>query len=120
MDQIDLSYRSEWNTSPMYLENIKKSLTVEPQAYFEATAKLCSEHMKDISMMSSMSILSLLQYADYGFSMHGTNISRHDYNDILSYINTYIDNINQSENVRSQNMKFNDDFIEYASIKANT
>ena len=120
LDQIDLSYRSEWNTSPTYLENIKKSLMVEPQSYFEATAKLCSEHMKDINMMSSMSILSLLQYADYGFSMHGTNISRHDYNDILSYINTYIDNINQSENVRSQNMKFNDDFIEYASIKANT
>jgi glycosyltransferase involved in cell wall biosynthesis len=120
LDKIDETYRSDWNISPINLEKIKQALAIEPQSHFQTTAKLCSEHMKSIDMVSSMSILSLLQYVDYGFSMHGTNINRHDYNDILSYINTYIDNINQSENVRSENIKFNDDFIEYASIKANT
>jgi glycosyltransferase involved in cell wall biosynthesis len=120
LDQIDSTYRSDWNISPISLDKIRQVPTIIPQNHFETTAKLCSQHMKDINMISSMSMLSLLQYSDYGFSMHGTNISRHDYNDIISYINTYIDNINQSENVRSENMKFNDDFIEYASIKANT
>jgi hypothetical protein len=120
LDHIDDTYRSDWSMSPVSLEKIKQAFMVEPHSYFETTAKLCSEHMENINMISSMSILSLLQYADYGFSMHGTNINRHDYNDILSYINTYIDNINQSENVRSEKMKFSDDFIEYASIKANT
>jgi glycosyltransferase involved in cell wall biosynthesis len=120
LDKIDNTYRSDWNASPARLDKIRQSPTVGPQNHFETTAKLCSQHIKDIDMISSMNMLSLLQYADYGFSMHGSNINRHDYNDILSYINTYIDNINQSENVRSENMKFNDDFIEYSSIKANT
>ena len=102
------------------LENIRPNISIDPDKYFETTAKLCLDHMNDMDIASSMSVLSLLQYADYGFSMHGTNISRHDYNDIITYLNTYIDNINQSEHVRFENIKFNDDFIEYAAIKANT
>jgi hypothetical protein len=120
LDQIDNTYRSDWNISPIRLEKIRQMPTVGQQNHFETTARLCQYHMKDIDMVSSMSVLSLLQYADYGFSMHGTNIGRHDYNDIISYINTYVDNINQSEHVRSEKMKFNDDFIEYSLIKANT
>ena len=120
LDKIDKSYRSDWNISPTRLDKIEQLPMIEPQSHFETTAKLCSEHMNNINMVSSMSMLSLLQYSDYGFSMHGTNINRHDYNDIITYINTYIDNINKSESVRSEKMRFNDDFIEYASIKANT
>jgi glycosyltransferase involved in cell wall biosynthesis len=120
LDQIDNTYRSDWNISPIKLDKIERGLVVEPQSHFESTARLCSEHINNINMVSSMNILSLLQYSDYGFSMQGTNINRHDYNDIIAYINTYIDNINQSESVRSEKIKFNDDFIEYASIKANT
>lgn len=120
LDNIDSNYRSDWDSYPIQLERIGSRIDTEPKKYFETTAKLCLEYMDSIDSISSMNLLSLLQYTDYGFSMHGTNITKHDYKDIISYINTYIDNINQAEVARSKNIKFNDDFIEYAYIKANT
>ena len=70
--------------------------------------------------MSSMSFLTMLKEADYGFSLHGTNIQKYPYTNILDYVKTVIDNNNQAEHVRSNKMKFSDDFIEYAHIKEQT
>jgi hypothetical protein len=120
LDHIDDTYRSNWSIPAYSLNKIRPDFTTDADKYFETTAKLCIDHIKDMDMISSMSMLSLLQYADYGFSMHGVNINRHDYKDIITFLITYIDNVNQSDRVRFEGIKFNDDFIEYASIKANT
>jgi len=120
LDHIDSTYRSDWHSSATFMNKIEKEIDTNSSQHFDNTAKLCFSHLKDIDKISSMSILTLLQYVDYGFSMHGSNITKHEYDDIVTYINTYIDNINHSDKVRSENIKFNDDFIQYASIKANT
>jgi glycosyltransferase involved in cell wall biosynthesis len=120
LDQIDSNYRSDWNSTPNFMRSVEQEMPKDPGQYFDNTAKLCFNHLNDTDTISSMSMLTLLQYADYGFSMQGSNINKHDYNDIIKYANTHIDNINHSEKVRSENVKFNDDFIQYASIKANT
>jgi hypothetical protein len=40
-----------------------------------------------------------------------------DFNNTLDYINTMIDNNNQAENVKNNNVKFDEDFITYAHLK---
>ena len=68
----------------------------------------------------NMNFLGMLQNADYGFMMQGMNIQPASYNNIVDNIKILINNNNQSENIRANNIKFNDDFIQYAHIKNNT
>ena len=82
--------------------------------------KICHDHLQQDDMMNSMSILGLLQQADYGFSMHGMHISKHNHSDIKDFANIMINNHNQSEQARYKKVKFDDDFIQYAHIKEQT
>lgn len=121
LDQIALKHRSRWDAPPTYLmpmNNTKQHPPVQENA--NAIASACQNNLKEPDRANSMAMLELLQQIDYGFSMHGTNISRHTYQDVIDFVNTYIDNTNQSEQVRSNQTKFNDDFIEYSHIKAHT
>jgi glycosyltransferase involved in cell wall biosynthesis len=120
LDKIDETYRADWNISPQYLSQISEDIKTDHKNFFEVTSELCSSFLKDPSQMSSMSFLTMLKEADYGFSLHGTNIQKYPYTNILDYVKTVIDNNNQAEHVRSNKMKFSDDFIEYAHIKEQT
>lgn len=121
LDQIALKHHSRWDAPPTYLTPMNSTKQYPPaQENANAIASACQNNLKEPDRANSMAMLELLQQIDYGFSMHGTNISRHTYQDVIDFVNTYIDNTNQSEQVRSNQTKFNDDFIEYSHIKAHT
>jgi glycosyltransferase involved in cell wall biosynthesis len=120
LDHLSQTYRSDWNKSPVYLRKDNLNAKISSDQHFNAIMDICKNHLGQPDMAVSMQMLTMLQNADYGFSVHGTNIHKHDYKDIIDFANTMVDNVNQSENARSTNIKFNDDFIEYAAIKSNT
>lgn len=121
LDKIDASYRSDWNTNPISLP-IVPSNTYFPQPHqnIDAIMNICDNNIQNPDMLSSMIMLNLMQNTDYGFSMHGININKHSFDDITEFANTLINNMNQSEIVRFNGTKFQDDFIQYAEIKAST
>lgn len=120
LDNISSKYRSNWNDAPKYMPNINITQDPPQSATADTLDQICQNNLNNSIPFSSMHMLNLLQYADYGFNMHGINILKKDFEDIKDFCSTIIDNNNQSERVRSQQIKFNDDFIEYAHIKANT
>ena len=117
LDFLDKTYRSNWDAPPNYLEPIQDLKELDQKKYFYITKMLCENYLKDKTIVSSSAFLNLLQGADYTFGMHGMNVQKYSYEDIIKYINTMIDNNNQSEHARVNNIKFNDDFIEYSKIK---
>ena len=120
LDYLDTTYRSNWDAPPEYLESIKDLKDLNNSKYFYITKMLCEHYLKDNNIISSSTFLNLLQNVDYSFGMHGTHIQKYEYEDIIKYINTIIDNHNQSEHARTSKIEFNDDFIQYAKIKSLT
>jgi glycosyltransferase involved in cell wall biosynthesis len=120
LDHIAATYRSNWDVEPKQLRHITTKDQPNPNQHIDSLANVCENHLNDPDLLSSMTMLNQLQQIDYGFSMHGMAIHRHSYQDIIDFTNTMVDNVNQSESVRAQDIKFSDDFIQYASIKANT
>lgn len=121
LDLLDNNYRSNWDAPPQYLSyNITNADKIDQKDFYEATAQIFDGTLNDEERICSMQSLSMLQNADYGFAAYGTNIQPSNYESILDHIKTEIGNINESESARSKNLKFNDDFIQYAHIKNNT
>lgn len=120
LDHIDETFRANWDAPPTYLEPIKDLKELDHKKYFHITQLLCNHYLKDKTIFASSTFLNLLQHIDYSFGMHGTNIQKYHYEDIIKYINTMIENHNQSEHARVNKIQFNDDFIEYAKIKHST
>jgi hypothetical protein len=54
----------------------------------------------------------------YGFTQSGTSFDRFEDSELIRNINTMINNHNQIEYVRANNISFDDDFIQYAKLKA--
>jgi hypothetical protein len=71
-------------------------------------------------MLSSMLFLDMLKDLDYGFTQSGNSVGRYGLSDAISMISTYINNHNNSEQARSSNIVFNDDFIQYAHMKGSS
>lgn len=120
LDKLSESYRSNWDIDPIFMKEITNIDNPKPYHNIDILANICEKHLNDSDFLSSMTMLNLLQQIDYGFSMHGISIHKHSYKDIIEFTNTMANNVNQSESVRSQNVKFSDDFIQYAAIKAGT
>lgn len=119
-DRIDATYRSDWNTPPKFLKHIEPNESIDSSQYWDYLSHICKNNLEDENLLGTMNILSLLQQTDYGFSMQGMHINKHSSTDMVDFANTLIDNWNQSERARSQNMQFNDDFIRYSKIKDST
>lgn len=120
LDQIDNTYRSDWSTPPQYIQYNEKELEkYKNQDSFSRTYNICNDFLRENKAIS-MSFLSMLQNADYGFVMQGMNVQPTSYNQILENVKILINNHNQSESARTSNMQFNDDFIQYAHIKNKT
>jgi glycosyltransferase involved in cell wall biosynthesis len=117
LDFLDQNYRSNWDAPVTYLEHIKGLNELDPRKHFAITQALCEHYLKDKNIISSSAFLNLLQSVDYTFGISGMSIQKYEYQDIIKYINTMIDNHNQSEQARVDNVTFKDDFIEYAKIK---
>ncbi len=120
LDIIDQNYRSNWNAPPKYIMDNKNIGNDENHDSFSRTLNICTDTLNDRQRAIGMNFLGMLQNADYGFVMQGMNVHPASYNNVIENIKILINNNNQSENVRTNNVKFNDDFIQYAHIKNNT
>jgi glycosyltransferase involved in cell wall biosynthesis len=123
LDKLDSSgYRSDWSKPPTILQNIPEDISEQQinSQYFDLLMYVCNNNLQDHNMISSMLFLDALKDLDYGFTQSGTQISSYNLPDILNLIRTYINNQNNSEKARSDNLKFNDDFIQYAHMKGST
>lgn len=121
LDELSKTYRSNWDNPPEYItEKLPNMDNMLEKDFFATIENFCNRVFKGRYKISSMKFLSMLHYADYGFSVNGTSVQQYNYQEILDSINTEIDNINNSERARYQKIRFNDDFIQYAHIKSNT
>jgi glycosyltransferase involved in cell wall biosynthesis len=110
--------RRSWNDPPTYLPapNINAQDLDIKNGFFNIY-NMCSNNLKDISKMSTMSILDMCKDATHGFTQNGLNIQNAAYQDVANNISVMVNNHNQAERARTENIKFNEDFIKYAEIK---
>jgi glycosyltransferase involved in cell wall biosynthesis len=120
-DALDTSgYRAKWDT---VLNTMEKTITNnnDPQYNFDNILTILNNSLKNPSMIGQQKILELLNYADYGFVQNGpTNIQPYSVSNLYDYINTHINNHNQSQIAIQNQIKFDEDFISYAHLKHNT
>jgi glycosyltransferase involved in cell wall biosynthesis len=118
LDDLDgKNYRAKWNMPMIHLNALSSSQSIQPNQYFDACLSI-HNNLNQIEDIGSMKNLEMLRDADYGFSQNGIQIQPYSFKNIEEYMNLYIHNNNKAEEVRNQNMQFNDDFIRYAKIKA--
>jgi len=111
----NLDFRSDWSKP---LPILRKASISNKDSNFSQFINLCNNTMKNSELLSSFKFLNMLQNADYGFHyVSPTQISGYGINNLCDHINTMIDNNNRSEEVRQKNIKFEEDFIQYAHLK---
>ena len=120
-DKLDSSgYRANWKQVSDILQPINISET-NPASNFDNLLNAINNNIKQSSMIGDQKILELLNYADYGFVQNGpTNIQPYTIKNLYDYLNTYVNNNNQSQMAIQNNISFDEDFISYAHIKRNT
>ena len=119
LDRLDQSgYRSDWSRPVKFLmpPNIDKA--VEPKNRLLDVARICAENIQDLGFLSSMTILSMLNDSDYTFTQQGMSFQPYDYKIMTDNLKKIIDNYNQAEYARANNMPFDEDYIKYAQMKA--
>lgn len=112
-----ISFRANWDMATKFLPSIDYT-SKEHKYNLLTTMQACDQNLQDPDMIGSCLILDMLKDADYGFLQSGLTIQGFSYKDMMTNIKTLITNHNQTENIRAQNIKFNDDFIQYADLKA--
>jgi len=124
LDTLDNSgYRSDWNK---LIQQSQKSfedldISVSPQNSLEACLALCSKYFGNLDRIQGLEMLNMLKDIDYGFSYHGhMNIKPSNFKSISEYLNILLDNQKQTNNILKNNTVFQDDFIEYAKMKASS
>jgi hypothetical protein len=114
-------FRSNWNAKTNMLPRMSNMLNIEiqPNQNFQLITNICQNYLKNISEIEKMINLDLLRDADYGFTMAGpVQIKPFSYKNILEHMDTSIANNNVAEDVRSKGVVINEDFIQYAKMKA--
>lgn len=119
LDKLYDTYRADWSR-PLSMINTNAP---KPSAKtnLDKILSYCSNYYNDASMCGTYKMLNLLKDVDYGFTQNGpTNISAVSSNIIDDFFSTFANNNNISEQVRSANHNFDEDFILYAKMKAST
>ena len=81
---------------------------------------ILNNSFREPNLIGEYQALQLLNNLDYGFVTNAINtISGYTINDLYNHYNTHMKNIKASTSVINNNIKFNDDFIEYAQLKCN-
>jgi len=111
--------KRNWSDPPKYLSSIKEN-NISRANHFMSTYTICANNMEDPDFFGTSICLDMLRDGDYGFSQNGMSIVGTDINQTQKHLQIIIDNHNQAEYARSNNMKFDEDFIEYSQIKSNT
>jgi hypothetical protein len=117
----DLLFKAKrsWDDPAKFLNpNIDASKISHQKDMFLFIHNLCGDNLLDINTMSTMMILDMCKDASYGFSQNGMSINSFSYNNVIQNIQTIVNNNNTAEQVRVGNVKFDDDFIKYADLKA--
>lgn len=115
LDKLDRSgYRSDWNTDVSILPEIPTNTKINN---IYDLINICDNNLHDIDYISSMHFLSMLNDAGYGFTQSGSSFDSFDYNNVINNFNKLINNNNQAEYVRFNNIQIKEDFIEYARMK---
>lgn len=112
--------KRDWNDPPKYLPNIPENMPLPPKNNFISTFSICANHLNNPDFFGTSLCLDLLKDGDYGFTQAGMGFVGTDIRQSHRQIQSLIDNNNQAEYIRSNNIKFNEDFIEYSHIKSNT
>ena len=118
LDKLSNDYVSKWDNPPHILSKIDTSSIPPNLSNIDIIQFIFDKYLKHAYSLDK-NVLDMLKQADYGFTINGMNISGYHTQDIIEYFNTLIDNNNQAEYARINNLKFNDDYIEYANIKDN-
>lgn len=110
--------KRSWNDPPRFLNpNIDGSKLPPHKDMFLAIQNLCHENLGDMHKMGSMFMLDMCKDASYGFTQNGPSIHPMSYGNVIENIKTIINNNNAAEKARIENMKFDEDFIQYAHMK---
>lgn len=109
--------KKSWNSAPSFMPKYNGE-SENPKNAIIDMINICSNHFGDINKASSMLILDMCKDAGYGFSQSGTSFNAFYMKEIIENINAMINNTNQIEHIRSNNIRFDDDFIKYAQLKA--
>lgn len=120
LDELDASYRSDWNKPINHMSNIKMPSKHNTQDNFDLLMYICNNVFNNHNMMSSMVLLNMLKDLDYGFVQAGMTIQGSTLEDTIETINTMIHNNNATESVRKEGRVFEDDFIRYANMKGSS
>jgi len=109
--------KKSWNSAPTIMPKYNNEINNSKNAMIDII-NICSNNLGDIHKASSMMILDMCKDAGYGFNQFSTSFNQFNNKDIIDNINAIINNNNQIEYIRSNNVKFDDDFIKYAELKA--
>ena len=111
--------KKSWNNSinPMRLYN--KENIDDPKQIINELLNICANNMGDMDKIKSMNLLDMCRDVSYGFTQSGLSFDNFTDSDMIKNVNTIMNNHNQVEYIRSHNISFDDDFIQYAKLKAN-
>lgn len=116
-----LQYRADWGggeyVSPIDNNQYK---TDSLDKNFDSMINILNGHMHDIDKIGSYRILELLKNADYGFMQNGMSITPYSFTNTIEYLNALINNNNNAQQAKDNNITFEEDFINYAHLKATT
>jgi glycosyltransferase involved in cell wall biosynthesis len=116
----NLEFRADWNKPLPILEKPQIN-SIKNIDNFSLCLNICNNNLKNTKLVSSFRFLNMMQAADYGFSFSAPmQVSGASSANIYDYVNTLIDNNNRSEQARSNNTIFEEDFIQYAHLKNNS
>lgn len=111
--------KKSWSDPIKYMNANLPKITDGKSAFY-AIHNICANNINNMDMMSTMMLLDLCKNASDGFQQAGMNINGFGYDGVLDSVRALITNHNQIENIRSQNISIQDDFIQYANIKSQT
>jgi glycosyltransferase involved in cell wall biosynthesis len=112
--------KRSWNSPPKFLKEISDiSDNISGKDKFLKLFSTCAENLDNIEFMSELIALDMSRDSDYGFSQNGMSFSPYTIANAMQSLQSLINNNNQAEHVRSNNLKIEEDFLQYAHIKAN-
>jgi hypothetical protein len=113
LDQLKPIDPDRWSNA----RTMNKITQIKKNADLENLMTICQNNMEDINILSSHKMLSILNEVDYGFQQQGMSYAEYDIEKAVEQLNIYINNHNELATVLNSNIKFNDDFIQYAKLK---
>jgi len=114
LDKLSVSgFRSNWDTKPQFLSDISPDQDID----IIKMANICSNNLLDFSKLGSMFVLNMCKDMQYGFTQSGTHYQAYNTQNVIDIIRAIIKNHNQAEQARITNVRFDEDFINYAHMK---